>query len=126
MKMEFKRDAQSLFQRIGKDGSVCLFLILPSGGWAITCNGKPISIGTSDSASITAGIDQFRAMRILAEVPGAGDRLVQRQLDRFEAKRIHAIGIDPAILTKGQTDQVLLKMLGDALPMFDKTATAKD
>jgi hypothetical protein len=106
MEMVFKKEAQSLFQRMSKDGSLCLFLILPGGGWAITCNGKPISTGTGQPASITAGIEQFRTMSSVAEVPGAVacDPLVRRHLDRLEATRTHPVGIDLAILTKGQTD----------------------
>ena len=68
MKTAQNGEAQALFQQIRQDGSRCLFVILTSGGWAITCNGTQMSVGTGEPRSIIAGVEQFKSLT----VPAAG------------------------------------------------------
>ena len=104
MEMPQNGQPQALFERVFDDGSRCAFVILPRGGWAITCNEARLAVGTSDRSSIDAGVKQFRAMARAALRPPECNPFVRRQLDRIEAGNPRPVGAHAANLTQGQTD----------------------
>ena len=54
-----KRAAQPLFQSVGDDGTLWLFVCFSGDGWAITRNGEQIEIGTADQRSVHSGVQKF-------------------------------------------------------------------
>jgi hypothetical protein len=54
-----KRKAQPLFQSVGDDGTLWLFVCFSGDGWAITRNGERIESGTSNRRSLHWGVDEF-------------------------------------------------------------------
>ena len=54
-----KRAAQPLFQSVGDDGTLWLFVCISGDGWAITRNGERIESGTSDRRSLDCGVEKF-------------------------------------------------------------------
>ena len=54
-----KRVAQPLFQSVGDDGTLWLFVCFSGAGWAITRNGERIESGTSDRRSLEWGVEKF-------------------------------------------------------------------
>jgi len=78
------RAAHALFRSVGDGGAELLFVIL-SDGWAITCDEEQIAAGTSDRASIDAGVAQFVSLAVHVAGAATCDPVVLRQLDRIEA-----------------------------------------
>jgi hypothetical protein len=95
---------ETLFKRIGDDGSMWLFVILPGGGWAIMRDDEPMVLGTSDRSSIDAGVKQFGKMARAAGRSPKCDPLVRRQLDRLDAARPRPIGASAGNLTLGDSN----------------------
>jgi len=54
-----KRAAQPLFQSVGDDGTLWLFVCFSGDGWAITRNGERIECGTSNRSSLQWGVEKF-------------------------------------------------------------------
>jgi hypothetical protein len=54
-----KRVAQPLFQSVGDDGTLWLFVCFSGDGWAITRNGERIESGTSNGRSLQSGVETF-------------------------------------------------------------------
>jgi len=65
-----------------------MFVFHPDDRWAITRNGKEVSAGTGDRASVIAGVDQFRSLTHAAvRSDTTGDHTVGELLDRIEDER---------------------------------------
>ena len=57
-----KRAAQPLFQSVGDDGTLWLFVCFSNDGWAITRNGERAESGTSNRKSLDWGVDKFLSL----------------------------------------------------------------
>ena len=57
-----KRAAQPLFQSVGEDGTLWLFVCFCNAGWAITRNGERVESGTSKPKSLDWGVDKFLSL----------------------------------------------------------------
>jgi hypothetical protein len=80
---------QALFQSVGDDGIRWLFVCTMDDRWAITRNGRRVSVGTSDRPSVQAGVAKFVSFTTRPAAPAAAacDPIVLEQLNRIEAKQ---------------------------------------
>jgi hypothetical protein len=79
--------AQALFESVGDDGIRWLFVCPAEDGWAITRNGRRVSVGTSDRASVQAGVAKYISFTTgPPSLSTACDPIVLEQLNRIEAK----------------------------------------
>jgi hypothetical protein len=77
---------QELFESISASGTRWVFVGLPDNGWAITCNGQRIAVGTGESRSIRAGVAQFTALTHPVVGAPQCDPAVQEHLDVIEGQ----------------------------------------
>jgi hypothetical protein len=56
------RAEQALFRSVSDDGIEWLFVVLSDDGWAITCNGKRVAVGSSDRTSVGLGVQRFLSL----------------------------------------------------------------
>jgi len=60
MEMTMKKGgARPLLQCITPDGTCWIFVVLSHDGWTILRNGQHLEMGTSNAASLRAGVDKF-------------------------------------------------------------------
>lgn len=53
---------QALFRSVRDDGTCWLFVSLSKDRWAITCDGKQVLEGTSNTASVRFGVEKYLAL----------------------------------------------------------------
>jgi hypothetical protein len=83
-----------LFRARTEDGSHWMFVVLPDDWWMITRNGKEVGIGTSERASIAAGVKEFLSLtRAMVGSKAGCNAAVGAQLDRIERGRTAAVKV---------------------------------
>jgi hypothetical protein len=84
--MEKAQVSQALFQSLGPDGIDWLFIVgHGGGGWTITRNGNEVERGTSEQASLNAGLRKFlKLTHVRSGAATVCKPAVGRLLDRIE------------------------------------------
>jgi hypothetical protein len=77
-----------------EEGSFWLFAFHPDDRWEITRNGREVSVGLGDRASVVAGVDQFLSLTRAGERADAVcDETVGELLDRLEVEGAHVVDV---------------------------------
>ena|SRR5688572_26706552 len=85
MRMVTRYDVRPLLRARAEDGTVWMFVFHPDDRWAITRNGKEVSTGTGDRASIAAGVEEFLSLTsAFVRSRAARQVAVGELLDRIE------------------------------------------
>ena len=85
---------QPLFRARTEDGIHWMFVFLPDDRWMITRNGREIGLGTSERASVAAGVKEFSSLtRAIVASKAKCNATVGAQLDRIERGRTAAVKV---------------------------------
>ena len=66
------RVVHALFQSVGDDGTMWLFVIHAENKWSITRNGEPIDVGPADRMGVGGGVKRFLQLSARREAATRG------------------------------------------------------